>query len=397
MPHLCGVCHEKMAWNKNGGIRIVPTITIRGEAIQSDRVRLGSPIILGLAPSTPGVNEDEITLHAKTSTLTLDATGPRIGSFATSGGIAASLLNQLPLRNLSGFFVLRAYVDLTNDDWRFRFGRDNDLFSPINPSTVNMLQQKGAGNLGWFRGQFRADRFISVSEQQKWTLSTALSQPDVSDFLNNPAIRGSDNGWPNVETRIGLELGTPRDGQSPLEVGVSGVIGQLRAVDPGGVFDGGAGPVIVFPAEEISEIWGVNVDAQLHGERLGARGEIWVGEGAGTYFMAALQSLNPDTGSPIGARGGWGEIYYKLASNHTLHLGYGIDDPRDADVGFLNSTNPNDPGQNTRNQVGWVTWWCQATEHLRLGLEISHRRTEYLDASFNSDGMVYHGAAWLTF
>jgi len=397
LPHLCGFCFERLAWNKEGGIRIVPTITIRGEMIQSERVRLGSPIILGLAPATPGVNEDEFTVHAKTSSLSLDATGPNLGDFRTSGGITATLLNQLPLRNLSGFFVVRAYADLTSDDWRFRLGRDNDLFSPLNPSTVNMLLQKGAGNLGWFRGQFRVDRFFQVSDRQRWTVSTSLSQPDVTDFLVNPAIRGSDNGWPNVEGRLGLQLGTPRDGQNPFEFGVSGLVGQLRAVDPGGVFGGATGPIVVVPGQEVSEIWALNVDAQIHGERLGARGEFWVGEGAGTYFMAAAQSLNPQTGRPIRAHGGWGEVYYKLTPAHTIHVGFGIDDPRNQDVGATNLANPNDPGQNTLNQVAWLTWWYQATSYLRLGFEVSHRKTDYLDPTANSQGMLYHGSAWLTF
>lgn len=397
LPNLCEECFEELSWTKEGGFRIVPTVTIRGEAIQSQRVRLGSPVVLGLAPSTPGVNEDEITLHGKTSSLAFEATGPDVGCFKTSGGLHATLLNQLPLRNLSGYFVIRAYADFTNDQWRIRIGRDNDLFSPLDPSTVNMIRHKGAGNLGWFRGQFRVDRFLSINEQHSWTLSGSFSQPDVSDFLSNATIRGSDNGWPNVEGRIGLQFGAKCDGQSPLELGVSGVFGQLRAVDPGGVTNGATGPITIRPAAEVSEIWGVNLDAQVHGHRFGARGELFVGQGGGTYFMGVLQSLNPETARPIQAVGGWGEVYCKASSAHTFHLGCGIDDPRDQDLGFLNPMDPNDPGQTTLNTVAWVTWWYQATSHVRFGLEVSHRVTEYLDPTANSRGMIYHSTVWVTF
>jgi hypothetical protein len=113
--------------------------------------------------------------------------------------------------------------------------------------------------------------------------------------------------------------------------------------------------------------------------------------------MAVVQSLNPQTGRSIRALGGWGEVYYKLTPAHTLHVGFGIDDPRNQDVGLVNATNPNDPGQSTLNQVGWFTWWYQATSHLRLGFEVSHRKTQYLDPTSNSQGMLYHATAWLTF
>ena len=395
VPHLCGCCLEGLSWNKAGGWRIVPYGAVRLEAIYSDKQRVGDPLVFFLLPNTPGgVDQDRITVHAKTSSIGFLISGPNWGSFATNAHFSAYLLNELPVRNLSGFLVLNAYAEMENELWRIRLGRDADLFSPAHPDTVNLAWQFAAGNLGWFRARMRVDRFVRMNEEHKWTFSIAASQPDVSDFITSPSVGGQDNGWPNIESRIGIELGQTCDGSSLFEIGASSVFGQLRAVEPGGFNQVG---VFLDPVQNVSDIWGVNMDMHLRGERFGARGEVWTGSGAGTYFMAALQSLNLQTGNPIRSTGGWGEVYFKPLDCHTLQVGFAIDDPVDRDTAFNDPANLNDAGQTTLNQVGWFTWWWQPRSFVRLGFEVSHRETDYKDPAFNNDGMLYHTSAWFTF
>ena len=69
-------------------------------------------------------------------------------------------------------------------------------------------------------------------------------------------------------------------------------------------------------AGDIATAWGGCLDAQLTGDIFGALGEVWMGQAAGTHFMAALQSLNPNIQpddtllpTPIRSFGGWGELY----------------------------------------------------------------------------------------
>jgi hypothetical protein len=396
MPHLCGLCLEKFSWNKNGGWKIVPFGMLRGEAIYAGQATTADAVIFFLNPTQPGIGDDSFTVHGKTSMLNFDITGPSIGSFQTGGMIVMNFLGPQPLRNTSGPNLLAAYGEVKNDCTRFAFGRMPDLFGPIAPNTVNMGQQRGAGNIGIYRGAIHLDRYFKYSDVHRWTLSGRISQQTVNDYLVVPTVRGKDNGWPNVETRIGVELGEMRGGVRPFEFGVSGLIGETQAVQDEAL----AGGIIQPALDDVSTTWGVCLDAQLQGKIFGARGEVWMGQAAGTYFMAALQSLNPDAQGtniprPIRSYGGWGELFMKPRDNWTFYVGFGIDDPNNNDIGFI--TVGNVPGQISLNQVAWATVKWDVSSFFELAFEVSHRKTQFIDPFNASDAMLYHFASSLKF
>jgi hypothetical protein len=295
--------------------------------------------------------------------------------------------------------VLNAFGEVKNDDWRFAFGRMFDLFSPIGPNSVNIGQQRAAGNVGIYRGAMQLDRYINLSEHARWTLSGRMSQPVVKDFLLLPTARGQDNGIPNFEGRVGLELGPEKDGHRTMEIGISGLWGETQAFDAARFVFGPGDETVLLPAvSNVSTTAGGSIDFQLHGERAGFSGEFWAAQAAGTYFVAVLQTLNPATGDGIRSIGGWADVYYKLNDCTTFYAGYGIDDPRDQDVGFLTDpVNPNDPGQRTLNQVAWGTIKWDVTDFFQLAFEASHRETRYVNTLASDDGMVYHFASSLSF
>jgi hypothetical protein len=199
-----------------------------------------------------------------------------------------------------------------------------------------------------------------------------------------------------VETRVGLELGELRGGIRPFDVGVSGLIGETQTVEDEALVGG-----IIFPAiDDVSLTWGVCLDAQLQGEVFGARGEVWTGQAAGTYFMAALQSLNPNAQgnnfpTPIRSTGGWGELYMKPCNNWTYYVGFGIDDPVNGDVGFVTATNT--VGQIRLNQVAWATAKWDVTDFFELAFEVSHRKTHFINPDNASDAMLYHFSSSLKY
>lgn len=381
---------EKFTWrSKNFTIR--PFGQLRGEAIYSEAAQSADATIFFLNPRDPRFHEDQFTVHGKTSMLNFAITGPKLGAFQTGGMIIMNFTGSQPLRNLSGPNLFNAYGEIKNDYWRFAFGRMFDLFGPINPSTVNLGQQRGAGNLGIWRGAIHVDRYFTPSCYSKWTLSGRISQQDVNDFLVVPTVRGTDNGLPNFEGRIGWEIGPTIDGHKVLEIGVSGLYGQTRAVDPVGlVFEG----IVLPPGQAVSDSWGVNLDVQLQWKHFGIRGEIWTGQAAGTYFMAGLQSLNPLLGTPIRSTGGWGEVYVKPNDHLRFSVGYSLDDPRNRDLGFFTA---NGPGQRARNQVIWGNVIWDVTDYFQLGFEVSHRETDYLNDINSNSGMTYHFSSMLKF
>ena len=339
-------------------------------------------------PNNVNVDDDTFTVHAKTSMLNFALSGPEMCGWETGGAIAINFLGPQPLRNQSGFNVLNAFGYIERDGWNISFGRMFDLFSPIAPSTVNMGQQRAAGNVGIFRGAFNVDRTIQNNPDAKWKISGRMSQNTVNDYLLLPTSRGTDNGFPNFEGRIGVELGQEMtDGYRPVEIGVSGLWGETRAFDPAQILVDENEFVFLGALQEVSTTAGLNLDLQIRGPRMGFRGEAWKAQAAGTYFVGILQTLNTETGRGIRSVGGWGEVYYKANPCTTFHFGAGIDDPRNQDVGFL-STAINDPGQRLYNSVVWINMLRDLTENFQLGFEVGYRKTHYLNPFASSSGIV---------
>jgi hypothetical protein len=157
------------------------------------------------------------------------------------------------------------------------------------------------------------------------------------------------NGWPNVEGRVGLGLGPAAGGSRPIELGISGVIGETRAFG--------------LLGEGVYTTWGISTDAQFRAERWGVWGEFFVGQALGTYNLGIGQSLDPTGFRPISSIGGWADVWYKLTSAVTLHVGYGIDDPRNSDVGqFLDDDLNPVAGQRSLNQVAWANLLWDVSE-----------------------------------
>jgi hypothetical protein len=91
-------------------------------------------------------------------------------------------------------------------------------------------------------------------------MTVGLSDP-VPTTVNNAFQINEDNGWPNVEARIALAQG-PLQGEGleakrPFEVGVSGVVGQIRTTQ-------GATRVV-------ADIWGVGTDLRCSSVKPSAR------------------------------------------------------------------------------------------------------------------------------
>ena len=393
VSQYCGKCLEGLSWNKAGGWKIVPFGRLRGEAIYSEEPNAGEAVVVFLNPKNQGIDEDIMTLHAKQSQINFAISGPNVGSFQTGGVIMTNFMGPQPLRNFSGANIVLAYGELKSDEWRFSFGRMLDLFGPINPSSVNQIAQRGTGNVGIYRGAFSLDRYIAVSDQAKWTMSGRVSQQDISDYASIPAINGKDNGLPNFEGRIGLELGPMMDFGRPLDIGVSGVVGEIQAVAPTTIGPNGS---ILRALDEIEQTRAVALDVQLHGERMGVRAEAFWSRAAGTYFAGVLQSLNPETAQAIESVGGWGEVYYRLNPCTTMNLGFGVDDPRNADLGFIDRDNVG-IGQISYNEVAWLNTIWNVTDFFELALEVSHRRTRYIALDAAADGLLFHFASTFTF
>ena len=160
-------------------------------------------------------------------------TGPDIGKFHSGGRISAVFFDNTNIfADRNGFMLTQSYGELFNDQWRFAAGLQLDVFAPNLP-TVLPFSADGAPIGNTIKGQLRVERFLKLGSDSQLTLQGAVSEPLNSASTPDISL-DEDNGWPNVEGRMAFGLGKPAPigigllTQRPVEIGFSGVVGQLR-------------------------------------------------------------------------------------------------------------------------------------------------------------------------
>lgn len=321
-------------------------------------------------------------VSARSSYLGAAAVGPCVGSFQSGGLVLAYFYSSSILDDNYGFFIARAYGELKNDVWRFSAGLDGDVINPLNPEMVDWSPGFGAGNLGFLRGQLRAERYFHSGQNSQVTAQFALSNPIPTNYENFSVKEGltESNGWPNVEGRLALGVGrlVERAGTCVRahEVGVSGLVGQLRRTGD------------QQTPNAIADVWATGADARFAiTDRLGVKGEFYHGQTVGTYLGAVIQNFNANR-EGIRSTGGWVEVYYYWTPSLHSHFGGGVDDPLDADL---------TASQVRRNQFcfGNILW--DVTKSIDVGFEVSRWETTYMAPLHDNQAMVYDTRVRLKF
>ncbi|MCO6043400.1 hypothetical protein NG895_05725 [Aeoliella sp. ICT_H6.2] len=370
----CVECPRVSTLNPYFNVSVFGTLT--ADMVFNGRrpVAPGTPYFLAPGPVL-GRDQSTFDLHARQSSLGAAFVGPQWNGWQTGGQVLGVFYNSNVLADQYGFLPMLAFGEMKNDRWRFAAGLQFDVFNPGAPTVLPFSALCASGNSGnAFRGQLRAERYFNPSSDVQWTLQTALSNP-VPTTIDPTFGISEDNGWPNVEGRIALALGTPgATAVRPFEVGFSGVVGQLRTT-----------PITADP-QVVSDVWGVGTDIRWRvNDTFGFVGEFYSGQGLGTYNGAILQTVNRETFESIRSTGGFLEGYVYLTPCVHSHMGYGIDDPRNNDVSL-------DPANlaRVRNETYYANLLWDVNKTLRLGFELTYRETEYAALPGNQ-GTGYHG------
>jgi hypothetical protein len=335
-----------------------------------------------VAPGTPFFlapdavfNEDTFDIHARQTSVYLVATGPQIGNFQAGGLILFNLYNDSIITDRYGFLPYQAYGELKNEDWRFAGGLQMDIFAPVLPTVLPFSYLAASGNAGIYRGQFRVERFFHPSRNEQITLTAGISDPNPT--ILNEDILTEDNGWPNIEGRAAWAVGQPEQvglvAPRPFEVGVSGVIGEVRSTQ-------------IAVVQVIDDVWGLALDGRWRiNQKWGVQGEFFTGQGLGTYGGGVLQTVNSVTFETIEASGFWAEVYYYCTPCVHTHWGYGVDNPDNGDVA---------PTQVTYNDTIFANVIWDVTKSFRLATELTYRTTDYLALPDNEGFGAHFQMQW---
>ncbi|MEB3305271.1 MAG: hypothetical protein VKL58_03540 [Cyanobacteriota bacterium] len=329
----------------------------------------GQPLVV--SPKDPDKAYD---LSAQQSTVQASFQGAKWGSW-TPGAYALFTLQDNLLAEGYSFTPVAFYGQVSDGRWKVAAGQNFDVFAPRDPDTLPSGKLAATGNPGAYRPQFRLERAFEggkgfggvVQVAASAPITTAL--PDEVDVANlQVAEVVEDNGWPNVEARLALGFGAPVEragGRSlrPFELGVSGVVGQLRVLDNIRPTD----PLTLGFDRSTLSVWGAALDGQIAlGRSFGLSGELYTGQGLGEYMAGIFQTYNRSSNKAVPTSGGWGQIYLYPAENLRFNLGYGIDNASGAGVFGLEKN-----GAIFANVVWDVNPWLQ------LGLEGNYKFTLY--------------------
>jgi hypothetical protein len=343
-------------------IKVVFGGVIDTELLYSSRreVAPGTPFFLTPGP-VAGFRQQTFDANARPTTLFALVSGPEVCGFQSSAVIMVCFYSSSLIQDLYGVLPVQAYFQLKNDDWRIAAGLQFDIFNPLNPTVLPFSYLAGSGNAGLgFPAQLRVERYLHLDDDAQVTLIAGISDP-LPTTVSNTLNISEDNGWPNIEARAALSLG-PMTGEGltarrPFELGVSGVVGQIRTTTP-------------FARQVVADVWGWGGDFRWAvTERFGVQGEFYTGQALGAYTAGILQNVNIATFKGVHTTGGWLELYYYICPEklHT-HVGYGIDDPLDRDLA---------PGQPIRNDTWFANLIWDPTKHFRMGFEATYRKTAY--------------------
>lgn len=363
--------------------RLKLTAGLDSLAVFSTKRTFPSGIPLFLLPDSPfALDTNSFDLHARQSYVGASFSGPAVGGFQTGAQMLTFVQNHDLSADDYGLLVYFAFGELKNDEWRFAAGLQQDVFNPMSPTIVYLTKMYASGNTGSYRGQLRTERFFQDGQNFGLTIQTAVSEP-ISTLVTDGAARiTEDNGWPNVETRFELGLGPRQEFHGsknrPLEIGVSGVVGQFRTTrtllgDPSDL-----------PPRAVIDTWGIGADMQWWvNSRSGTRGEFYYGQGLGEYNGGILQSFNTLTLNEVRSGGGFAEVFCYPTEAFHVHVGYGVDDPLDSDLA---------PTQIRRNQTYFVNFVWDLSKAVQLGLEVDYRKTDYTqfqpNAFLDSDAVI---------
>ncbi len=309
-----------------------------------------------------------------------------VGSAKARGVVEADFFGGFaPIGNGQNFNIVRLRLAYARLDWQktsFEVGQDWLLFAPLNPNSLASAaipDFASAGNL-WHRlPQIRIEHRRDFSGGQV-KLEGAIVAPASGDFpagayvFNSTPSSGDRSEVPYFQSRVSL---TPKqwwvEKKQPA-FGVSTHYGRARltgnrgeaGLDSLGVAADWSVPLGAGLAVVGEAFFGRNLAAMQGGILQGTNTDFAVRSG---------EAITPLNARSIGTRGGWVQLSFTPArfDKLTLNGGFGLDDPRDADLATVSGTDVR-----LRNAAAMFNFIHKLSPNLSWGVEYRRLDTTWL-------------------
>jgi hypothetical protein len=348
--------------SEDGGVKIVPHAVLVGGAAYNTRALVPGSIGFYGVPRIPSLTTSQFSISAGNTLVGTDVIAPKIGDWNIGGKFYFNLRGPSPLTDDNVFapFFANVYIEARKGHHRILAGQATDLISPLSPRSPNLYPGNYLpGDLGTARPQVRYDYSWLTGDKTAIVLQSALATA-VQTFQISDEVLGFGTDVPDVQLRLGVGRGEvdPQTGKRPLELGVSGHVGQRRAV------------LITRLFERDFPTWSGNLDLAVRlGRRTSVSGEFFVGSILGDYKGGILHTFNPVLGVGVRAAGGWAQLQHQLTSKLSVAGGYARDDPFNDDL----ST-----GFRSKNDVVQGNVFYTISPRLQFGLEVGRWYTRWV-------------------
>ena len=244
-------------------------------------------------------------------------------------------------------------------------GQTWDLFSPLNPPTVNYSPAWWQGNVGYRRPQVRVTKTFDAGDG-KVIVSGAVARTIGHDYFFDPGDTGEDAGYPGVQWRVAYAHG------KAFSFGASGHWAREE-------YD------LTADGAETEEIdsWSVNFEAIIALSKVFLiKGEFYTGSNMDAYLGGIGQGVNLDLLEAIDSTGFWVAFTAGPFGVWSFNAGYAMDDPEDEDLWS---------GARGENSLIWGNAFYTINKAVNVGVEVAHLETKYIDLT-DSDALRLQGA-----
>lgn len=361
LPALARKAADAVQFEESPRFHLKPYGYVKLDAIYDTHSVAAGDLMFYVLPHTDGVDDNEFRMTARETRIGLNLKVAETGPIKPSGKIEVDFYGAGGSDNAANLRMRLAYIDLAMPHgFSLRAGQDWETFITIIPRIVNFAYLADAGALGIRRPQLRATQEIQLSEKTRLTAKLAAARTIGQDIDGGGEDDGVDSGLPTGQGNLILER--PLWTESAAKIGVSGHIGRETC-------DKVAEGVTCANDDKDYDTWSVIGSLYLPlCQRAAVQGCIWQGENLDTYYGGIGQGINKTLATAIAAKGGFAQLLLDLTDRLNLNVGYGLDDPDEADLNAKDRS---------KNELIFSSLFFKLTRDATLALEYSNLRTSY--------------------